>query len=128
MIEEATLEGSKVILNSEERRKLFTISNPIKGIYKNIESDIKAILIKNNTMIFKLSFSNGESLFLSYIPSGKSKDRYNYMVYNSYDDAIGKNIDKICSISVGIARDWKYIEDRYKSLEVSLCGVILKGL
>lgn len=128
MIEKATLEDSKVIINSEERRKLFTISNPIKGIYKDIESDIKAILMRNNTMIFKLSFSNGESLFLSYIPSGKSKDRYNYMVYNSYDDAIGKNIGKTCSVSIGIARYWKYIEDRYKSLEVSLCGVILKGL
>ena len=83
-----------IAFGSNETRKVFTIINPLKGSYTDLESKLKNLLEANNTVILKIKFSNGETLYFSYIAAGEMTDySYNYVVYKTLEDAIGRETE-----------------------------------
>ena len=117
-----------IVFGSDETRKVFTIINPLKGSYTELEAKLKNLLEVNNTVILKIKFSNGETLYFSYIAAGEMTDySYNYVVYKTLEDAIGRETES-CNVTVGIARDWPSQNEKYKDLDVSICGAIKKGM
>ena len=117
-----------IAFGSNETRKVFTIINPLKGSYTELEAKLKNLLEVNNTVILKIKFSNGEILYFSYIAAGEMTDySYNYVVYKTLEDAIGRETES-CNVTVGIARDWPSQNEKYKDLDVSICGAIKKGM
>lgn len=117
-----------IAFGSNETRKVFTIINPLKGSYTDLESKLKNLLEANNTVILKIKFSNGETLYFSYIAAGEMTDySYNYVVYKTLEDAIGRETES-CNVTVGIARDWPSQNEKYKDLDISICGAIKKGM
>lgn len=118
----------KIAFGSDETRKVFTIINPLKGSYSDLESKLKNLLEVNNTVILKVKFSSGKVLYFSYISAGEMTDySYNYVVYETLEDAIGKETE-LCNVTIGIARDWPSQIEKYKDLDISICGVIKKGI
>ena len=117
-----------IAFGSNETRKVFTIINPLKGSYTELEAKLKNLLEVNNTVILKIKFSNGEILYFSYIAAGEMTDySYNYVVYKTLKDAIGRETES-CNVTVGIARDWPSQNEKYKDLDISICGAIKKGM
>lgn len=117
-----------IAFGSNETRKVFTIINPLKGSYTDLESKLKNLLEANNTVILKIKFSNGETLYFSYIAAGEMTDySYNYVVYKTLEDAIGRETES-CNVTIGIARDWPSQNEKYKDLDISICGAIKKGM
>ena len=117
-----------IAFGSNETRKVFTIINPLKGSYTELEAKLKNVLEVNNTVILKIKFSNGEILYFSYIAAGEMTDySYNYVVYKTLEDAIGRETES-CNVTVGIARDWPSQNEKYKDLDISICGAIKKGM
>lgn len=117
-----------IVFGSDETRKVFTIINPLKGSYTELEAKLKNLLEVNNTVILKIKFSNGEILYFSYIAAGEMTDySYNYVVYKTLEDAIGRETES-CNVTVGIARDWPSQNEKYKDLDISICGAIKKGM
>ena len=117
-----------IAFGSNETRKVFTIINPLKGSYTELEDKLKNLLEVNNTVILKIKFSNGETLYFSYIAAGEMTDySYNYVVYKTLEDAIGRETES-CNVTVGIARDWPSQNEKYKDLDISICGAIKKGM
>ena len=117
-----------IAFGSNETRKVFTIINPLKGSYTELEAKLKNLLEVNNTVILKIKFSNGETLYFSYIAAGEMTDySYNYVVYKTLEDAIGRETES-CNVTVGIARDWPSQNKKYKDLDISICGAIKKGM
>lgn len=117
-----------IAFGSNETRKVFTIINPLKGSYTELEAKLKNLLEVNNTVILKIKFSNGEILYFSYIAAGEMTDySYNYVVYKTLEDAIGRETES-CNVTVGIARDWPSQNEKYKDLDISICGAIKKGM
>lgn len=117
-----------IVFGSDETRKVFTIINPLKGSYTELEAKLKNLLEVNNTVILKIKFSNGETLYFSYIAAGEMTDySYNYVVYKTLEDAIGRETES-CNVTVGIARDWPSQNEKYKDLDISICGAIKKGM
>lgn len=117
-----------IAFGSNETRKVFTIINPLKGSYTELEAKLKNLLEVNNTVILKIKFSNGETLYFSYIAAGEMTDySYNYVVYKTLEDAIGRETES-CNVTVGIARDWPSQNEKYKDLDISICGAIKKGM
>lgn len=117
-----------IAFGSDETRKVFTIINPLKGSYTELEAKLKNLLEVNNTVILKIKFSNGETLYFSYIAVGEMTDySYNYVVYKTLEDAIGRETES-CNVTVGIARDWPSQNEKYKDLDISICGAIKKGM
>lgn len=120
--------NGKIAFGSDETRKVFTIINPLKGSYSDIESKLKNLLEMNNTVILKVKFSSGKVLYFSYISAGEMTDySYNYVVYETLEDAIGKETES-CNVTIGIARDWPSQIEKYKDLDISICGAIKKGI
>lgn len=120
--------NGKIVYGSEDTRKLYTIINPLKGSMKELETELRKLLISNNTSILKVKFSNGETLYFSYIAAGEMTDySYNYVVYKTLEDAIGRETES-CNVTVGIARDWPSQNEKYKDLDISICGAIKKGM
>lgn len=117
-----------IAFGSDETRKVFTIINPLKGSYIELEAKLKNLLEVNNIVILKIKFSNGETLYFSYIAAGEMTDySYNYVVYKTLEDAIGRETES-CNVTVGIARDWPSQNEKYKDLDISICGAIKKGM
>ena len=117
-----------IAFGSNETRKVFTIINPLKGSYTELEAKLKNLLEVNNTVILKIKFSNGETLYFSYIAAGEMTDySYNYVVYKTLEDAIGRETES-CNVTVGIVRDWPSQNEKYKDLDISICGAIKKGM
>ena len=117
-----------IAFGSDETRKVFTIINPLKGSYTELEAKLKNLLEVNNTVILKIKFSNGETLYFSYIATGEMTDySYNYVVYKTLEDAIGRETES-CNVTVGITRDWPSQNEKYKDLDISICGAIKKGM
>lgn len=117
-----------IAFGSDETRKVFTIINPLKGSYTELEAKLKNLLEVNNTVILKIKFSNGETLYFSYIAAGEMTDySYNYVVYKTLEDAIGRETES-CNVTIGIARDWPSQNEKYKDLDISICGAIKKGM
>lgn len=118
----------KIAFGSDETRKVFTIINPLKGSYSDLESKLKNLLEVNNTVILKVKFSSGKVLYFSYISAGEMTDySYNYVIYETLEDAIGKETES-CNVTIGIARDWPSQIEKYKDLDISICGAIKKGI
>lgn len=118
----------KIAFGSDETRKVFTIINPLKGSYSDLESKLKNLLEVNNTVILKVKFSSGKVLYFSYISAGEMTDySYNYVIYETLEDAIGKKTES-CNVTIGIARDWPSQIEKYKDLDISICGAIKKGI
>lgn len=118
----------KIAFGSDETRKVFTIINPLKGSYSDLESKLKNLLEVNNTVILKVKFSSGKVLYFSYISAGEMTDySYNYVIYETLEDAIGKETES-CNVTIGIARDWLSQIEKYKDLDISICGAIKKGI
>ena len=118
----------KIAFGSDETRKVFTIINPLKGSYSDLESKLKNLLEVNNTVILKVKFSSGKVLYFSYISAGEMTDySYNYVVYETLEDAMGRETES-CNVTVGIARDWPSQNEKYKNLDISICGAIKKGM
>ena len=118
----------KIVFGSDETRKVFTIINPLKGSYSDLESKLKNLLEVNNTVILKVKFSSGKVLYFSYISAGEMTDySYNYVVYETLEDAIGKKTES-CNVTIGIARDWPSQIEKYRDLDISICGAIKKGI
>lgn len=117
-----------IAFGSNETRKVFTIINPLKGSYTELEAKLKNLLEVNNTVILKIKFSNGETLYFSYIAAGEMTDySYNYVVYKTLEDAIGRETES-CNVTIGITRDWPSQNEKYKDLDISICGAIKKGM
>ena len=120
--------NGKIAFGSDETRKVFTIINPLKGSYSDLESKLKNLLEVNNTVILKVKFSSGKVLYFSYISAGEMADySYNYVVYETLEDAIGKETES-CNVTIGVARDWPSQIEKYKDLDISICGAIKKGI
>lgn len=115
--------NGKLSYGSEETRKVYTILNPLKGSYKELEDKLKKLLEVNNTSILKVKFSNGDTLYLSCT----SLEDLDIVVYDSLDDAIGRKTDT-CNVTVGNARKWDDSMDKYTNMDISVCGAIRKGL
>lgn len=115
--------NGKLSYGSEETRKVYTILNPLKGSYKELEDKLKKLLEVNNTSILKVKFSNGDTLYLSCI----SLEDLDIVIYDSLDDAIGRKTDT-CNVTVGNARKWDDSMDKYTNMDISVCGAIRKGL
>lgn len=115
--------NGKLSYGSEETRKVYTILNPLKGSYKELEDKLKKLLEVNNTSILKVKFSNGDTLYLSCT----SLEDLDIVIYDSLDDAIGRKTDT-CNVTVGNARKWDDSMDKYTNMDISICGAIRKGL
>ena len=115
--------NGKLSYGSEETRKVYTILNPLKGSYKELEDKLKKLLEVNNTSILKVKFSNGDTLYLSCT----SLEDLDIVVYDSLEDAIGRKTDT-CNVAVGNARKWDDSMDKYTNMDISVCGAIRKGL
>lgn len=115
--------NGKLSYGSEETRKVYTILNPLKGSYKELEDKLKKLLEVNNTSILKVKFSNGDTLYLSCT----SLEDLDIVVYDSLEDAIGRKTDT-CNVTVGNARKWDDSMDKYTNMDISVCGAIRKGL
>ena len=115
--------NGKLSYGSEETRKVYTILNPLKGSYKELEDKLKKLLEVNNTSILKVKFSNGDTLYLSCT----SLEDLDIVIYDSLDDAIGRKTDT-CNVTVGNARKWNDSMDKYTNMDISVCGAIRKGL
>lgn len=115
--------NGKLSYGSEETRKVYTILNPLKGSYKELEDKLKKLLEVNNTSILKVKFSNGDTLYLSCT----SLEDLDIVIYDSLDDAIGRKTDT-CNVTVGNAKKWDDSMDRYTNMDISVCGAIRKGL
>lgn len=115
--------NGKLSYGSEETRKVYTILNPLKGSYKELEDKLKKLLEVNNTSIIKVKFSNGDTLYLSCT----SLEDLDIVIYDSLDDAIGRKTDT-CNVTVGNARKWDDSMDKYTNMDISVCGAIRKGL
>jgi len=115
--------NGKLSYGSEETRKVYTILNPLKGSYKELEDKLKKLLEVNNTSILKVKFSNGDTLYLSCT----SLEDLDIVIYDSLDDAIGRKTDT-CNVTVGNARKWDDSMDKYTNMDISVCGAIRKGL
>ena len=111
--------NGKLSYGSEETRKVYTILNPLKGSYKELEDKLKKLLEVNNTSILKVKFSNGDTLYLSCT----SLEDLDIVVYDSLDDAIGRKTDT-CNVTVGNARKWDDSMDKYTNMDISVCGAI----
>ena len=115
--------NGKLSYGSEETRKVYTILNPLKGSYKELEDKLKKLLEVNNTSILKVKFSNGDTLYFSCT----SLEDLDIVIYDSLDDAIGRKTDT-CNVTVGNARRWDDSMDKYTNMDISVCGAIRKGL
>lgn len=115
--------NGKIVYGSEDTRKLYAIINPLKGSMKELETELRKLLISNNTSILKVKFSNGDTLYFSCI----SLEDSDIVIYNTLSDAIGKETET-CNVTVGRANEWEKCVAKYINTDISICGAIRKGI
>lgn len=117
---------NKIVFGSESIGKYYTLINPLKGSYSDLEKQIYKILEINNTSILELTFDHMVRVYLSNAGKDiKKSDCYFYAMYPTREEALG--IDMNESYSVSIARDWDLVKSKYSRSDVSVSGVIRKG-
>lgn len=117
---------SKIVFGSENLGKYYTMINPLKGSYADLEKEIYKILEINNTSILELTFDHRVRVYLSNAGKDATKPScYFYAMYPTREEAIECVHDDFYTIS--IARDWDHVKSKYSGSDVSVSGVIRKG-
>ena len=112
---------------SDDHDDTFTIINPLKGSYKDLENKIFKILEINKEAILEIWLpTDAQVFYLTNIGVDENAERaYKYAMYPSKKDVIGWN--GVSSVSISFAKDWDLYKKDYIDRDVIVRGVLRKG-